>query len=120
MRTASTRTVFWNTVRFEREAMSFTITMHPTVDSTTIRIAGELDLACAQELREALRGLKGDAVLDCSELSFVDSTGLIVLCGAHRRFEAEGDRLRLVGVSQRVRRTLHVAGLDHVLILEAA
>src|SRR5258706_10631574 len=100
--------------------MSFTVTTQPAAHLTTIRLAGELDLACAHELREALRGLEGDAVLDCSELSFVDSTGLSVLLGAHRRFEAEGDRLRLVGVSQRVRRTLHVAGLDHVLIVEAA
>ena len=96
--------------------MSLTITTRPTVHSTTIRIAGEVDLACAHKLRSVLRGLNGDAVLDCSELSFIDSTGLSVLLGAHRRFEAEGHRLRLVGVTQAVHRTLHVAGLDHVLV----
>ena len=99
--------------------MSFTITTQPTVPSTTIRIVGEVDLACAHQLRAAVRGLKGDAVLDCSELSFIDSTGLSVLLGAHRRFEAEGHRLQLIGVSPAVHRTLHVAGLDRVLIVEA-
>jgi anti-anti-sigma factor len=100
--------------------MSFTITTQPTVHSTTVRVAGEVDLACAHRLRAALRGLTGDAVLDCSELSFIDSTGLSVLLGAHRRFEAEGRRLRLVGVSPAVHRTLHVAGLDRVLLVEVA
>ena len=100
--------------------MSFTVTTQPAAHLTTIRLAGELDLACAHELREALRGIDGDAVLDCSELSFIDSTGLSVLLGGHRRFEAEGNRLQLVGVTQAVHRTLQVAGIDQVLILEAA
>ena len=100
--------------------MSLTITTRPTVHSTTIRIAGEVDLACAHKLRSVLRGLTGDAVLDCSELSFIDSTGLSVLLGAHRRFEAEGHRLRLIGVTQAAHRTLRVAGLDRVLLVEAA
>jgi anti-sigma B factor antagonist len=102
------------------ESMTFTLTAQPTVHSATIRIAGEVDLACAHQLRAALRSLNGDAVLDCSELSFIDSTGMSVLLGAHRRFEAEGHRLRLVGVSQAVHRTLRVAGLDRVFIIEAA
>ena len=99
--------------------MSFTITTHPTADSTTVRITGEVDLECAHELRAVLRSLEGDVVLDCSELSFIDTTGFSVLLGAHRRFEAEGDRLALVGVSQAVFRTMQVTGLDGVLIVEA-
>ena len=77
-----------------------------------------MDLECAHELRALLRSLTGDVVLDCSELSFIDTTGFSVLLGAHRRFEAEGDRLQLVGVSQAVRRTMQVTGLDGVLNVE--
>ena len=100
--------------------MSFTMTTQPTVDSTTIRIAGEVDLECAHKLRSLLRDLEGDATLDCLELSFMDSTGMSVLLGAHRRFEAEGHHLRLVGLSRAVQRALRIGGLDHVLIIEPA
>jgi anti-sigma B factor antagonist len=96
------------------------VVAHAGSRMTTIRIAGEVDLACAHQLRAALRGLTGDAVLDCSELSFIDSTRLSVVLGAHRRFEAEGHCLQLVDVSQAVHRTLRVAGLDRVLLVEAA
>jgi anti-sigma B factor antagonist len=117
MRAASTRTGVHDAPVSE-EAMSFTITTRRTVQSTSIRIAGEVDLECAHQLRAVLQGLEGDASLDCSELSFMDSTGMSVLLGAHRRFEAEGHHLRLVGVSHTVQRTLRIGGLDRVLIVE--
>src|SRR4051812_35795904 len=93
-------------------AMSFTVTTRRTVDSTTIRITGEVDLECAHELRAVLHGVEGDAELDREELSFLDSTGMSVLLAAHRRFEAERRRLRLVGVSEAVQRALRIGGLD--------
>jgi anti-sigma B factor antagonist len=116
---ATTGTVLSSTPSWE-EAMSFAITTQPAARSTTVRIAGELDLECAHELRAVLHGLEGDAALDCLELSFMDSTGMSVLLGAHRRLEAEGHHLRLVSVSRAVQRALHMGGLDGVLTVEAA
>jgi anti-anti-sigma factor len=97
----------------------FTITIEDGAEPT-IRLAGELDLASAYRLRGVLRDVGGDMTLDLSELTFLDSSGMSVLLGAHRRFEAEGHTLRLVGMSSSVRRAVHLAGLDEVLVLEDA
>ena len=84
----------------------------------TIRLEGDLDLASAHELRAVLRDVGGDTTVDCSCLTFIDSSGISVLLGAHRRLEAEGHTLRLVGMSPTVRRPVELAGLDKVLVLD--
>ena len=100
-------------------SQEFTITVEDGA-ATTIRLAGELELASAHQLRGVLRDVAGDATLDLSDLTFLDSSGMSVLLGAHRRFEAEGRTLRLVGMSSSVRRAVHLAGLEDVLVLEDA
>jgi anti-sigma B factor antagonist len=52
----------------------------PHVDGVGIKLIGEVDLATAPQLREALAELgTSEAVLDLSELTFMDSSGLGVL-----------------------------------------
>jgi anti-sigma B factor antagonist len=84
----------------------------------TIKLVGELEIASAHELRAVLRDVVGDVTLDLAELTFLDSSGMSVLLGAHRRFEAEARTLRLVGMSPPVRRAVELAGLDNVLVVD--
>jgi len=95
----------------------FVISIVNGADPTT-RLDGELDLASAHELRAVLRDVGGDTTIDCSGLTFIDSSGISVLLGAHRRLEAEGHTLRLVGMLRTVRRSFELAGLDQVLVLD--
>jgi anti-anti-sigma factor len=57
----------------------------------TLRVRGELDLATAEIVREALGGALSDGreevLVDLTELVFIDSTGIAVLIAAI----AEGD-----------------------------
>jgi anti-sigma B factor antagonist len=57
-----------------------TLEISPHVDGVGMKLIGEVDLATAPQLREALaeRGAS-DVVLDLSELTFMDSSGLGVL-----------------------------------------
>jgi anti-anti-sigma factor len=61
---------------------------------TVLRIAGEIDVSQALELREALGGLVRDAtsrvVVDLAEVPFVDSSGIGILVTAHRRAVEQG------------------------------
>jgi anti-sigma B factor antagonist len=59
---------------------------------TTVAVAGELDLATADELSGAVRaGLAGGAVrLDLREVTFMDSAGVRALNTALRESAAEG------------------------------
>ncbi len=61
--------------------MAPTLELSPLVDGAGIKLTGELDLATAQQLREALAAVASasEVVLDLSELTFMDSSGLAVL-----------------------------------------
>ena len=66
-------------------------------DSVTIALSGELDLASADELDQAVRDCEeteiGGIVVDLSNVSFIDSSGLRALLQARKRM---GGRLHFV------------------------
>jgi anti-anti-sigma factor len=70
---------------------------------TVIALDGELDLGTAGSLRESLfEAIENDGrgvAVDMRRCSFIDSTGLRVLVEAARRLGREGQRLRLIGMS---------------------
>lgn len=79
----------------------------------------EIDIANAGQLRAALlaAAAQGHAtiVVDLTETSFCDTSGLQVLVLAHRRAAAEGGELRLVVRSATLLRLFSVTGVDHVI-----
>jgi anti-sigma B factor antagonist len=84
----------------------------------TLSLFGELDLANAATLAAQLeRSTADELILDMSKLEFIDSTGIALLVGAHRRLNGDGEvRFRLVASeSTSVRRVLGLTGLDSEL-----
>ena len=85
-------------------------------------IAGELDLYCADELRNELAPLTvrehETLILELSGVSFIDSTALGVLTGAAKLLRARGGRLVVASGDPRFRRLLEITGLLAVLDLE--
>ena len=81
---------------------------------------GELDVATAPALRDALRRAAATGcslvVVDLSGVTFVDSTVLGVLVEVHRALAPERG-LRLVGATGLPLRALQLTGLDTVLDL---
>ena len=85
---------------------------------TVVRVAGEVDVYTAPALRrfleeQILRGCR-DLVVDLSEVTFLDSTGLGVLVGRLRQMRMKGGQLRLAGPADRVVKVLAITGLDRV------
>ena len=78
-------------------------------------LRGSLDLATAPTVRAALTEAteKGshDLIVDLSQLEFLDSTGLGVLIGAHRRTAERGGSFRLVASEGSILRLLNITGL---------
>lgn len=81
-------------------------------------VQGEVDMASAPDLRDALEALidggRTRLVVDLSSVDFMDSSGVGVLVGAHRRLEESGGGLALVCGEGPVRRVLGITGLDEV------
>jgi anti-sigma B factor antagonist len=87
-----------------------------------VAVRGELDLATAPQLEEALLpGLRegGSALLDLRGLEFMDSTGVRVIVAAHHAAQEHGGSLSLVRTAPDgpVARVLEISGLDAVLDL---
>jgi anti-sigma B factor antagonist len=85
-------------------------------------LAGEFDIACKPDFHAALdelvAGRPSCVVVDLSELTFIDSSGLDALLAAWQRARGDGFELAIVpSPSEHVRRTLRISGLDEVLPL---
>jgi anti-anti-sigma factor len=79
---------------------------------------GELDLFTAAELTRTLRRherVGRRLILDLSKLRFMDSAGLALLIGQHRRAQQEGTLFAIANPRGEVRRALAISGLDRVL-----
>ena len=84
---------------------------------SVVRLSGELDIDSAPLLADALQAFArpGTTIeLDLTELTFIDSSGIRVLCHAADRLGPHG-RVVVSHATTAVRRTLELTGLDHFL-----
>ncbi|MFI6010057.1 STAS domain-containing protein [Streptomyces sp. NPDC051243] len=86
--------------------------------TTVVELRGEVDLFAASHLAARLDALSSgtcpDLVLDLRGVSFIDCSGLGVLCRTRNRILARQGRLLLVTDSGRFLRVLRIAGLAGV------
>ena len=91
-------------------------------ETCVVSIFGEIDMASAPMLREALdtaivRGAH-KLIADLSGVTFLDSTGLGVLLRCDQTLAETGGELIVVIRNHSIRRTIEVANLDLILHLE--
>ncbi len=79
-----------------------------------VQVEGELDLAVAGQLDEALKA----AAVECDQVlvglercEFIDSSGIAVILRAHNRMAEEGRRLAVYAPTDQVLRVLSMTGL---------
>jgi anti-sigma B factor antagonist len=87
-------------------------------------LRGDVDLASAAEVRSELRAIIRDrdshVLIDCSQLTFIDSTGIAVLLEAHRDLKAQGREMLVTNVSSRCMKVFDILGLDDLLRYDRA
>ena len=86
---------------------------------TVATASGEIDAASADTFERGVRPAiaeSADLLLDLSEVSFMDSSGLRALMGLHAEVTQRGGHIELVGTSSVVDRLLSVTGLDELFI----
>lgn len=95
-------------------ASIFSVTARRSGAERVVTPRGELDVATAGQLVEALNGELGgvDVIVDLAQLSFCDCAGLDVLLTAHEQQRAYGARLLLTNPTSSFRRLLSLTELD--------
>lgn len=82
---------------------------------TAIALSGELDLASAPKLDDALTEAiqaGGEVVLDFERCTFIDSTGISTIVRAARRLVDEGGRrLSIIRLNAQPQKVFRIAGL---------
>jgi anti-anti-sigma factor len=82
-------------------------------------VRGELDMQTAPELQRLLEDLvrkgHGDIHVDCSGLTFIDSSGLAAFAHIDKLLRSRSSHVRLVGVNGACRRTFVLTKLDYLL-----
>jgi len=94
-----------------------TFCLHYTSGCAVVVATGEIDLYTAPALRDALiRAGESSSriVIDLSDVTFLDSTGLGVMLGAFGRARTAERSVALVGPTDVVKRVLHITRLDQV------
>lgn len=98
--------------------MDLSITRADHGDHTVVHLGGEIDVYTApfvrEKLDEQIHAGRTDLVVDLSDVTFLDSTGLGVLVGRLKFARTRGGSLRLVGTAERVLRVFAITGLDKV------
>lgn len=96
-----------------------TVDVSRDTTASTVRLAGEVDVATAPQLVDLLAALRRDGhcqiTVDMSGVEFIDAAGLRALVTAHHRLAAAGGHLTVSGSRPFVQRVIRIAGLAGVL-----
>lgn len=92
-------------------------------EGTVVQLAGDVDMHRAPALHAALVELAGAQpkrlVLDLTEVSYIDSSGVGTLVEVYRRVNAYKGTMALVGLNARVRGVFEITRLDKFFTIGA-
>ena len=81
-------------------------------------VRGDVDLATAPSLQRLLLALvknsDGDLCIDCTQMMFIDSSGIRVLVQTRATLEAVGRHLRVDNLNGNCRRVFDILGLSEL------
>jgi anti-sigma B factor antagonist len=93
------------------EGRTLTLAGHGEIDFATLdTLTAELDKASREDI--------DDVIVDLSKVTYIDSSGLGVLVGAHRRLKSEGRSLVLRVADAEMIKLLSITGLDQLFAIE--
>ena len=90
-------------------------------DTHVVAVTGEIDLFTAPEFKQRVSAPidagRTNVIIDLTATTFIDSSSLGVLIGAHRRLKLRGGSLVVVCDNEAIVKTFRITGLDGVFTL---
>ncbi|MBB2483476.1 anti-sigma factor antagonist [Bacillus sp. APMAM] len=99
--------------------MNLTTNIRETDNQVQMDVNGEIDAYTAPKLREALKPFEGKksihVIVDLSDVTYMDSTGLGVFVGLFKLLRENEGSLKLIGLSPRLKRLFQITGLAEIM-----
>ncbi|PKM54235.1 MAG: anti-sigma factor antagonist [Firmicutes bacterium HGW-Firmicutes-3] len=87
--------------------------------TSMIRIVGEIDIYSIEKFRETIEEkIKTQApeiILDCSELSYMDSTGMGVLIELRNKTKEMGQKIIMINPRPNIKKLMALTGVDKII-----
>ena len=89
---------------------------------TTVKLIGRLDTPAAQEAAPEMEALKQDAagtiILDCTELSYISSSGLRIFLTLRKEAAVRGGKVIVKSISNDIRQVFMMTGFLNLFQIE--
>ena len=91
----------------------------------TVALTGEIDHHCAKQYIQAIAGkiesyTPEQCILDFSEVTFMDSSGIAVVINALRSMTRIEGTLLLIGINQQPMKVFRASGIDKLVQIKEA
>lgn len=87
-----------------------------------LSISGEVDIYTAQSLKEKIYSViennNCDLLIDCSELNYIDSTGLGIFVGALKKIKESNGKIYISNLKENIKKLFVITGLDKLFIIK--
>ncbi|SDZ13292.1 anti-sigma B factor antagonist [Evansella caseinilytica] len=102
--------------------MNLSVNVQEEQGTAVVYLAGEVDVYTAPALKETLLPLTEQSsttvIVNLSDVTYIDSTGLGIFIGALKSSGKAGSKLKITGANVRVKRLFTITGLNEVLDIE--
>ena len=89
---------------------------------TTVELIGRLDTPAAQEISKEMESVienaSGTTVMDCSELSYISSSGLRIFLSLRKAASVKGGKVLVKGMSKDIRQVFMMTGFLNLFQIE--
>lgn len=87
-----------------------------------IELIGDVDIQSSASLKEEINLMlnesETDLIIDCTDLSYIDSTGLGVLIGVLKRVKNVQKDITIVNAQSNIKKLLNITGLDKIFSIK--
>ncbi|TCL42481.1 STAS domain-containing protein [Harryflintia acetispora] len=99
------------------------VTIEYRDEALMARLQGEIDHHSAQGLREQIddaisRAIPQKLVMDFTDVTFMDSSGIGLIMGRYRQMSVYGGKVAIAGLSTQQKKVMRLAGLDKLVSFE--
>ncbi|MDQ1143601.1 anti-sigma B factor antagonist [Bacillus sp. SORGH_AS 510] len=103
--------------------MNLLIDTHHNNEEIIVSISGEIDAFTAPKLREEIMPLaekeNQTIIISLKDVSYLDSTGLGVFVGLFKQLKKNDGEMKLVDLSDRLKRLFEITGLSNIMTISS-